>query len=97
MSLILLFLPTGGNPINTETLGPAVVHAIEIIRPTLLSVERATGEFTDSTVTYSSSTVTYSSSTELYGGSDASRVVVDGGQLNSIDQATPVLYDVTKL
>jgi hypothetical protein len=95
MSLLLLFLPHDSTPVNpVGAFTPGVISAIEIIRPSLVSMEVPTGAFTESTVTYSSSTVTYSSSTELYGGSDLVRIKITG--LDSIDQLTPTIYSIDK-
>lgn len=97
MSLLLLFNPSPGGVNPQSAFTPAVVNEIQIARPTLMSVQQATGQFTESTVQYSSSTVEYSSSTETYGGSDASKVVIKGGSLDSIDSATPKIYSIEKI
>lgn len=115
MSLILLFLPHASTPANTQTLGPAVVYAVEMSKPSIydvstmspelhtldlstpsmFSAQEVLGVFEDSTVTYSSATVEYSSATETYGGMD--RVQPVQSILYSIDNTTPVIYDITKI
>lgn len=71
MSLLLLFL---GGPQQSTNISPNVLYAIEVTRPILMLVQRATGQFTESTIQYSSATNTYNDG--LYGGSERENLML---------------------
>jgi hypothetical protein len=91
MSLILLFLPHDSTPVHTQSaFTPGVVQEVSIARPTLMSVQEATGVFETSTTTYSSTTDTYNSG--LYGGAVPEQP--KGSLLYNIDTLSPTLFSV---
>ena len=90
MSLLLLFNPSP--VINQQALSPVVMQAIETIKPVLILVQSATGQFTTSTIEYSSATNTYNSG--LYGGMD--QPYPTAPVLYSIDSIRPTVDTISK-
>lgn len=88
MSLILLFLPHNGvPPVVQGAFTPGVISAIETLKPTLILVETATGEFTPSTIQYSSTADSYN--TGFYGG--ANNPLPEIAVIFSVDTVRPSL------
>lgn len=84
--------PSSQPPVTPTDLFPSVIKAVELVTPSLILVQTATGQLTDSTILYSSSADTYNSG--VYGGAMEPEVaIVD---LSSFEFLTPTISFIDK-